>query len=88
MFIDVKKITIRKWWIALYWKSWILYTRLITHCPIRFNKEKGPHPLFLSLKLEKFIFLKTLVGENTLCNMRKIMIVDLDVDNKQITTKT
>jgi hypothetical protein len=38
--------------------------------------------------MEKFIFLKTLVGENTLCNMRKIMTMDLVVDNKQITTKT
>jgi hypothetical protein len=38
--------------------------------------------------MEKFIFLKTLAGENTLCNMRKIMTMDLDVDNKQITTKT
>jgi hypothetical protein len=38
--------------------------------------------------MEKLIFFKTLVGENTLCNMRKIMTMDLDVDNKQITTKT
>jgi hypothetical protein len=38
--------------------------------------------------MEKFIFLKTLVGENILCNMKKIMTMDLDVDNKQITTKT
>jgi hypothetical protein len=49
MFIDVKKIIIRKWWIALYWKSWILYTRLITHCPIWFNKEKVPTLYFLAL---------------------------------------
>ncbi len=28
------------------------------------------------------------VGENTLCNMTKIMKMDLDMDNKQITTKT
>jgi hypothetical protein len=68
MFIDVKKIIIRKWCIALYWKFWIVYTRLITHCPIQFNKEKGPHPLFLSLKFKwkssyDVWFFKTLVGE-------------------------
>jgi hypothetical protein len=39
MFIDVKKITVRKWWITLYWKSFIVYTRLITHCPILSNLD-------------------------------------------------
>jgi hypothetical protein len=93
MFIDVKKIIIRNGGLpyigsigsfTLDWQHIVQYG---------FNKEKGPHPLFLSLKFKwksshDVWFFKTLVGENTVCNMTKIMLMDLDVDNKQIRTKT